>query len=325
MPLVLITGVAGFIGSNLARELLRKDYKVIGIDNFSQGFKRNIESLFTYKSFNFYEGDVCNLDLLSKIGKKLDGIFHLAAYKIPRYGNTLATLKINIKGTENVLEVAKKNKCKVVFSSTSDVYGKNPTLPFSEKSDLVLGATNISRWAYASSKIYDEHLCFAYQEEFGLPVVILRYFGGYGPHQNLTWWGGPQSVFITAALKKEPLPIHGKGKQTRSFTYISDIVRGTILAMENKNAVGEIFNIGNQRELNIIALARMIWKMINPHKKPLFELVSYKTFSRKYEDVSRRVPDTEKAEKILDFSSQVELEEGLPLTIDWQRKLLKEG
>lgn len=325
MPRVLITGVAGFVGSNLAKELLRRDYHVLGVDNLSHGFKRNIETLFKSKSFNFYKEDICNPDFILKIGKKLDGIFHLAAYKIPRYGNALATLKINIKGTENVLEAAKKNKCKVVFSSTSDVYGKNPILPFSEKSDLVLGETNVMRWAYAVSKIYDEHLCFAYQEEFGLPIVILRYFGGYGPHQNLTWWGGPQSVFITAALKKEPLPIHGNGKQTRSFTYISDIVKATILAMENKGAVGEIFNIGNKREINIIALARMTWKMINPHKKPLLEFVSYKTFSKKYEDVSRRVPDIEKAEKILNFIPQVELEEGLPLTIHWQRKFMKQG
>ena len=323
MPRVLITGVAGFVGSNLAKELLRRDYHVLGVDNLSQGFKRNIESLFKSKSFNFYKEDICNPRFILKISNKLDGIFHLAAYKIPRYGNALATLRINIKGTENILELARKNKCKVVFSSTSDVYGKNPMLPFSESSDLVLGETNVARWSYAASKIYDEHLCFAYSDEFKIPVVILRYFGGYGPQQNLTWWGGPQSVFISASLNKVALPIHGNGKQTRSFTYVSDMVRGTILAMESRNAVGEIFNIGNKREISIIELAKMIWKMINPNKKPLFEFIPYKTFSRKYEDVSRRVPGIEKAHNLLNFIPQVELEEGLPLTIDWQRKLLK--
>src|SRR5690606_25397821 len=131
-----------------------------------------------------------------------DWIVHLAAFKIPRYGNALATLDVNTSGTRSVLEAARLEGCKrVLFSSTSDVYGKNPDIPFSEKSALWLGPSNVKRWAYALSKIYDEHLCWAYQEKYGLPVVVVRFFGGYGPRQNTTWWGGPQSVFIDAALK----------------------------------------------------------------------------------------------------------------------------
>lgn len=323
MTTALITGVAGFIGSNLARELLKRDYKVVGIDNFSQGFRRNIENLFSQSHFKFYEGDVCDGELISDISKGVDSIIHLAAFKIPRYGNAMATLKINTKGTENILEAAKQNKCKVVFASTSDIYGKNPSLPFSEESDLLLGQTNVKRWAYAVSKIYDEHLCFAYYEEYGVAVVILRYFGGYGPNQNLTWWGGPQSVFIDCALKKVPMPIHGDGKQTRSFTYISDIVAGTIAAIENKEDIGQVFNIGNEKEIAVIELARMIWKMVNSDRQPLFEFVPYKSFSGRYEDVPRRVPDISKANKILNFTPKVELEEGLAITIRWQRAIMK--
>ncbi|MDP3787095.1 MAG: GDP-mannose 4,6-dehydratase [Candidatus Omnitrophota bacterium] len=320
MKTVLITGVAGFIGSNLANELLNRHYKVIGIDNFSQGFKRNIENLLGHSAFEFYEGDVRDQDLILKASKDAGSIIHLAAYKIPRYGNSMATLQINTKGTENILEAAKVNKCKVVFASTSDVYGKNPKLPFSEESDLLLGQTSIKRWAYAISKIYDEHLCFAYQEEHGVPSVILRYFGGYGPNQNLTWWGGPQSVFIDCALRKKPMPIHGDGKQTRSFTYIPDLVEGTIAATENENAVGQVFNIGNQREIAIIELAKMIWKMINPNDEPLFEFISYQSFSGRYEDVPRRIPDINKTKKLLNFHPKIELEEGMPITIEWQKR-----
>lgn len=323
MKTTLVTGVAGFIGSNLAKELLKRGYRVIGIDNYSQGFKRNIEDLLNKPTFQFYEGDVCNQELILKISKDVDCIVHLAAYKIPRYGNAMTTLKINTKGTENVLEAAKENKCKVVFASTSDIYGKNPNLPFSEESDLLLGQTTVKRWAYAVSKIYDEHLCFAYQEEYRVPVVILRFFGGYGPHQNLTWWGGPQSVFITCALKREPMPIHGDGRQTRSFTFISDIVEATTAAIENGNAVGEVFNVGNEREIAIVELARMIWRMVNLDDKPLLEFVSYQSFSGRYEDVPRRIPDISKAKKLLNFRPKVELEEGLPITIEWQRQFVK--
>ncbi|KPK41825.1 MAG: nucleoside-diphosphate sugar epimerase [Omnitrophica WOR_2 bacterium SM23_29] len=323
MKTALITGVAGFIGSNLAEELIRRNYRIIGVDNFSQGFKRNIENLFKRPSFSFYEGDICNRDLMLEISKDVDWIIHLAAYKIPRYGNAMATLKVNIKGTENVLDAAKNNGCKVLFSSTSDIYGKNPSPPFSEDSDILLGQTNVKRWSYAVSKIYDEHLCFAYQEEYGVPIVILRYFGGYGPNQNLTWWGGPQSVFIDCALRKKPLPVHGNGKQTRSFTYVSDITEGTIAALENKDAPGQAFNIGNRREISIIELARMIWKMVNPKDEPLIEFISYRSFSGKYEDVPRRIPDTSKTSKLLNFNPKIELEEGLPITIEWQKQFIE--
>lgn len=317
-----MTGVCGFVGSNMAQELLNRKYVVTGVDNLSQGESRNIQALSKYSSFSFVKGDVRDADLIHRLGHGTDIIVHLAAFKIPRYGHALDTLRINTQGTENVLESARKNKCRVVFSSTSDVYGKNPQLPFSEESSLVLGPTHVKRWSYAVSKIYDEHLCFGYYEEHGVPVTIVRYFGGYGPHQNLTWWGGPQSVFIDKVLKKEKIPIHGDGKQTRSFTYISDLVEGTICAMESACAVGQVYNVGNGREIQIVDLAKMIWKKIRPHEEPLIEHISYESFSGKYEDVMRRVPDLTKATLELGFKASVELEEGLPLTIEWQKQFV---
>ena len=321
---VLVTGAAGFIGSNFADRLLREKFKVVGIDNLSQGYMRNIKELVKMDDFEFIKADVRELSKLKKILKKrrFDHIVHLAAYKIPRYGNAMATLMVNAKGTESMLELARSKKAKFVFASTSDVYGKNEKLPFSEDSDLVLGPTGVKRWAYASSKIFDEHLCFAYEEKYGIDVTILRFFGGYGPNQNLTWWGGPQSVFIDCALKNKPVTLHGDGRQRRSFTYIDDTIEGILRAMKSSHSGGEIFNIGNDRDISIKELGEMIWRMIRD-TKPRFKYIPYDHLSKGYEDVKKRVPDTKKSQKILGFKPKIQLEDGLPPTIEWQRRVTR--
>lgn len=190
MKTVLITGVAGFIGSNLAEALLKNGYRIIGVDNLSQGFLRNIEDFNDNPLFEFHQLDVCDATSLGDIISRADCIVHLAAFKIPRYGNAMDTLIINTHGTRNILDSAVKGNCHVIFASTSDVYGRNPDVPFNESSDLWMGPSNVRRWAYAVSKMYDEHLCLAYQEKYELPITIVRFFGGYGPRQNTTWWGG---------------------------------------------------------------------------------------------------------------------------------------
>jgi len=322
---VLITGVAGFIGSNLLAHLLSKGHYVIGIDNLSQSDGSNIKEYEGDSRWEFHCQDVRNFEALKKLAQGADAIVHLAAFKIPRYGNALDTLQINVHGTENVLKAALENRCRVIFASTSDVYGKNPSLPFSEKSDLYLGEPSVKRWAYAVSKIFDEQVCFAYHEEYGLPVSIIRYFGGYGPKQNTTWWGGPQSVFIDCALKGNPIPIHGDGRQTRTFTYVGDLVDGTARVLESEAAAGRVFNIGNTREIMIIELAEMIWQMIRPGEEPKIEFISYRSFSGRYEDVRRRTPDISLARALLGFEPRVALEEGLPITIEWQRRAARAG
>jgi UDP-glucose 4-epimerase len=197
------------------------------------------------------------------------------------------------------------------------VYGKNPHLPFSEHSDLYLGATNIRRWAYAGSKLLDEYIAFTYAQEFDLPVVGLRFFGSYGPRQNLTWWGGPQSVFINAALKDEFMEIHGDGKQTRSFTYIEDTIDGIVRVIESEKANGHVFNIGNTKEISIHDLATLVWKLVRGDEAKL-RFISYQTFG-KYDDVRNRVPDISKAREILGFVPKFDLQEGLTRTIAWQK------
>jgi UDP-glucose 4-epimerase len=316
---IIVTGAAGFIGSNLSKVLLKQNYEVGGIDNLSQSTTANIEEILDHPQFHFVVEDVRNVEEIQEIARGASKIIHLAAYKIPRYGNALDTLTINIHGTRSVLAVASKEKTHVVFASTSDVYGKNPYLPFSEQHDHYLGETNIRRWAYASSKLLDEHYCFAYQQEQDVPITILRFFGGYGPGQNRTWWGGPQSVFIDAAIHDKPMEIHGDGMQTRSFTYIEDTVDGIIRATFNPRAIGEVFNIGNTVEITILDLAHLVWKLAGSGE-PKIHFKSYQAFG-KYDDVRNRVPDILKARTILGFEAKTNLEEGLKRTIEWQRKV----
>ncbi|MEC7641400.1 MAG: NAD-dependent epimerase/dehydratase family protein [Nitrospinota bacterium] len=320
MAKIVITGAAGFVGSNLIKKLLPAKHKVVGLDNLSQGELRNIEPYKKNASFEFVEGDIRDESLVDRLVEQSDAVVHLAAYKIPRYGNAMDTLKINTEGTRNIFAAGSKYKRKIVFTSTSDVYGKNPNLPFGEESDLFLGATSIKRWSYAVSKLYDEHLAYAHMEDFQTPIAIIRYFGGYGPNQNLTWWGGPQSVFIEKSIKNEPLTIHGDGNQTRSFTFVEDMVNGTALVLEKDEANGEIWNIGNEREISIKNLGRMIWEMVRPGTTPKINFISYRSFSGHYEDVMRRVPDLEKSKQRLGYTVATQLEKGLPSTIDWQKQ-----
>jgi UDP-glucose 4-epimerase len=318
MRRVVVTGVAGFVGSHLAEALLDAGTEVIGIDNFSQGDRRNLVRCLGRDGFHLLEQDVCEAATWVSL-PTADAIAHLAAFKIPRYGNALATLEINTHGTRHALDYAVRHHARLLFTSTSDVYGKNPSIPFRETHDLVLGPTDVPRWAYAASKIFDEHLCFAYaQRHPGLEVVIVRYFGGYGPHQHLDWWGGPQSVFIGCALRDTPMPLHGDGQQTRTFTFVSDLVDGTVRALRSPEAPGQVFNIGNTSEITIDALARLVWGLVRPRTAPKIETTPYATFG-KYEDVRRRVPDITKARTVLGFDPQVALEAGLARTVEWQR------
>lgn len=316
---ITITGVAGFIGSHLAEALLIRGYRVIGIDNLSMGKIENIKHNLSKTSFTFEKSDVRDLKLLRKFTKGSYAIVHLAAFKIPRYGNSLDTLLINTRGTENVFEVAKEIGCKVILASTSDVYGKNPNLPFKEDSDSVFGPSKVARWSYAISKLFDEHIAFGYQQSFGIPVVILRFFGGYGPRQHLSWWGGPQSVFISAILNNEEVQIHGDGSQTRTFIYISDLIQGIISAIEKDKAVGEIFNLGTTDEIGILDLARIIKKLCNTKDEMKIKFTPYSEFAGNYEDVKRRIPDISKAKKILRFEPKIGLQKGLLKTIEWHR------
>lgn len=320
---ILITGVAGFIGSNLSMRLLENGHEVTGIDNLSYGFMRNIDKFKRHPSFKFILGDITNSQTLADI--QVDLIVHLASQKIPRYTSALRTLEENYLMLKNVVAKCKIDGSKILFASTSDVYGKNPNVPFNENSDLVMGPTTVKRWAYALSKIYGEQYILANKDEYELKFTITRFFGSYGPHQNLTWWGGPQSVFIEKAFKNEEIEIHGDGLQTRTFTYIDDTVNALLACIENKNSENQIFNTGSKEggEITIKDLAILIWKLINgKDSQPKLKFIPYSTFGN-YEDVMRRVPDITKLKTVLDFEPEWDLVKGLKRTIEWQKQFIK--
>jgi UDP-glucose 4-epimerase len=315
---ILVTGVAGFIGSNLAQALLDRNYFVVGVDNMSQGKKLNLVPLLADSSFEMHYVDVRDEAAVLKAAEDCATLIHLAAFKIPRYTDALDTLLINSMGSESLVKAALDNNAKVIAASTSDVYGKNPHVPFKESSDLVIGDPTIKRWSYAISKMFEEQLLFAYHERYGIDVIMMRFFGGYGPNQNLTWWGGPQSVFINQALDNQEIEIHGDGQQTRSFTYITDHVDGIIRLVENPAANNLVFNIGNTYEITIEGLGRLIWRLVRgKDDEPKLKFIPYSAFG-KYEDVPRRIPDISRAREILGFEPKVDLESGLRETIKWQ-------
>ena len=317
---ILVTGVAGFLGSNLLNQLLARGHQVVGIDNLSMGRRENIAHHLGNPGFQFLERDITYANAFTDLDSDIDCVVHLAAFKIPRYGKAIDTLRINFRGTENALDFAVRNECKCVLASTSDVYGRNPKLPFAEGDDCVIGSSKVPRWSYAVSKLFDEHLALAYQDSYGIPVTLLRFFGSYGPNQHLSWWGGPPPVFIDAALNGEEIPIHGDGLQTRSFTFVTDTVAGIYAAIVKPEANGEIFNIGSTSEVTILDLAHLTWKLVNPSAQPRIKFVPYESFSnKKYDDVRRRVPDVSLCSRVLGVEAKVSLEQGLARTIEWQR------
>ncbi len=321
---IAITGVAGFIGSNLAERLIARGDDVCGLDDLSHGSLANLGGLAANPRFRFLRGSIADPQAMNEAAAGAEALIHLAAGKIPRYGDALDTLLTNGEGGLQVLRSCRDCKVRrMVLASTSDCYGRNPQVPFSEESVSVIGTPHVRRWAYAVSKMYEEQLLFAFRERYGLEAVILRLFGGYGPRQNLTWWGGPQSVFIGAALKGEELELHGTGQQTRSFTYVDDMVEGFVRAVDTAAASGELLNIGNDREITIEGLARMVWRLVRDDE-PRLRLVPLKTFGR-YEDVERRIPDNRRAAEVLGYTPHVALEEGLPRAIAWQREAMRQA
>ena len=313
---ILVTGVAGMIGSHLLDSLLELGYNVLGIDNLSYGSIENIKHNIDHPNFKFQRVDVTELDVLKILGKDIDIIVHLAAYKkIGEKDPAMPAFDINGKGTENILIVAKMWGCKVLFASTSDVYGMSPDLPLKEDGDLLIGPSMIRRWAYAVSKLYGEQLAYAYYHDFKVPVVIIRYFGGFSPRSRFAWSGGHVPIFIRAILNNEEIIVHGDGSQTRSMGFVTDLVKGTVLAMESEKAIGEIINIGNDEELGVLDTAKLIHQTANTGKELKIKFVPMSEVFGKYKDIMRRIPDLTKAKNLLGYQPKVKLTEAIKLTI----------
>lgn len=314
---ILITGAAGMIGSHLCDELLKRGKLVIGIDDLSFGKIENLSQVIKHENFNFYNVSVLDFDTLKILGKDVEMIVHLAAYKkISESENAMPTFSINGKGTENVLEVAKMWGAKVIYASTSDVYGMSPDLPLNEDGDLLLGPSMIRRWSYAVSKLYGEQMAFAYYHDYKVPIVVIRYFGGFSPRSSFAWSGGHIPIFIRSILNNEAVTIHGDGSQTRSMGFVYDLVEGTILAMESEAAIGEIINIGNDEELSVLDSAKLIHEISNSSNELKLNFVPMSDVFGKYKDIQRRIPDLTKAKNILGYSPKYKLSDAIKITIE---------
>ncbi len=319
---ILITGVAGMIGSHLAEELLAKGYMITGIDDLSYGSLENLSGSLSSANFKFYRVSILDFETLKILAKDVGTIIHLAAVKkISEKDISLPTLMVNTKGTENVLEAAKMWGCKVVFASTSDVYGMSPDLPLNENGDLLIGPSMIKRWSYAVSKLYGEQLAFGYYNDHKVPVVVIRYFGGFSPRSSFAWSGGHVPIFIRAILNDEEVIVHGDGTQTRSMGFVTDLVNATILALENEKAIGELINIGNDEELSVIDTAKLIHEIANTGKKLKIKFVPMSEVFGKYKDIQRRIPDLQKAKTILGYAPKVKLRDAIQITLDEIKKV----
>ena len=318
MKKIFITGVCGFIGKALANKLVELGHEVTGVDDLSIGSKQGLRS-----EVRFYNADVANKVFfeIACLFQGVDIIVHLASWKIPLEQSDVAKfLLANTEATKNVVKYAQFTNAGLIFASTSDIYGKQTE--FKETSDSILGPTNISRWSYAISKLWSEHLIHATE---GLKFNIIRYFNVYGPGQSLKKVSAtPMAIFAEQAFKKEPITVHGDGNQMRCFSYIDDVIDGTVRVIES-DYDREVFNIGDPNdEISILALGSLVWEMINPNDL-LFISVGMDPVDNnmEYEDIKNRVPDISKARKMLEWTPKVGLIEGLKKTIDWQRAVNK--
>jgi UDP-glucose 4-epimerase len=312
----LITGGAGFVGSHLAETLLDGGHEVHIIDNLSTGSIDNIEHLKARSRFHYTIDSILNEPVLAELVDRVDVVFHLAAAVGVRLivESPVNTIETNVHGTEQVLKLANKKRKKVLLTSTSEVYGKANSVPFREDGDLVMGPTSKGRWSYACSKAIDEFLALAYHKEKRLPVVVARLFNTVGPRQTGRY-GMVIPNFVKQALLGHPLTVFGDGTQMRCFTFITDVVGQLIALAEAPEAVGEVFNIGNDREeVTILELARRVKARAGSRSEIV--LVPYdRAYEEGFEDMNRRVPDLSKLHALTGYEPQVHLDEILDRVI----------
>jgi UDP-glucose 4-epimerase len=306
---VLITGGAGFIGSHLSEALLARGDEVFVIDNLSTGSIENIEPQKGERRFHYTIDTVMNEPVLAELIDRVDVVYHLAAAVGVRLivESPVNTIETNVHGTEMVLKIANKKKKKVLVASTSEVYGKSNIVPFREDADLVMGPTSKGRWSYACSKAIDEFLALAYHKEKKLPVVVFRLFNTVGPRQTGRY-GMVIPNFVKQALLGHPLTVFGDGSQRRCFGYVTDIVAALIRLAEIPEAVGEVFNIGNDREeVTILDLAKRVKARTGSASEIV--IVPYdKAYEEGFEDMYRRIPDISKLKRLAGYEPKVGLE-----------------
>jgi UDP-glucose 4-epimerase len=309
---VLVTGGAGFIGSHLAEALLARGDRVTVVDDESTGSAQHLNDIRSHERFTFVSGSVAETELMTRLTAEVDEVYHLAAAVgvalIAR--NPLETIERNIYPTELLFSLLRERwqsgaKLKCFLASTSEVYGKNPKPVWCEDDDLVFGATTRPRWSYGASKAIDEFLALASYREYGLPVVIGRFFNVVGPRQTGAY-GMVVPRFVEAAVQGRPLTVHDDGKQIRCFAHVRDVVRAVIALMETDAAVGRVYNIGSDQPLAILELARLV--IAAAESKSAIQFQSYaQAYDEDFEDIRRRIPDLSRLRAAIGYEPKLTL------------------
>jgi UDP-glucose 4-epimerase len=319
---VLVTGGAGFIGSHLAERLIERGDTVIALDDLSTGALANVAGLSGHPRFELCRGSVTDEVLVAELVQRCDVTVHLAAAVGVRLivDRPVHTIETNVHGSEVVLRAVARDRQPLFLASTSEVYGKSTRLPFREDDDLVLGATQHSRWSYACSKALCEWLALAYWRELRVPTTILRFFNTVGPRQTGRY-GMVLPTFASQALRGEPLTVFGTGEQTRCFGHVNDAVEALLRLMACPAATGEVFNVGNEREISILRLAELVRAEAQSsseiHRVPYDE-----AYAAGFEDMQRRVPDCSKLARTIGFKPATPLETIIADVVRDQRERL---
>jgi UDP-glucose 4-epimerase len=307
----VVTGGRGFIGRHLVARLVERGDDVTVYDAAPPPAGAHAGA-----HARFVTGDIRDPDRLAEaIRPGVDVVYHLAAVVgVDQYlARPLDVIDVNYAGTRQVLDVATRHGARVVVASTSEVFGKNPAVPWAEDGDRVLGPTTAQRWAYSTSKALSEHLTFAYAGQHGLAATVVRYFNAYGPGQRPAY---VVSRTVHRALNGRPLLVYDGGRQTRCFTYVADAVAGTMLAADRAEAVGQAFNLGSTQETTVAEIVDLVAKLTG-YDGPIVPIDTGAALGSAYEDLPRRVPRTSKARALLGWEPTVSLRDGLARTVEW--------
>ncbi|MCK4603025.1 MAG: GDP-mannose 4,6-dehydratase [Phycisphaerae bacterium] len=316
---VLITGGAGFIGSHLAETMLAAGHQVVVVDDLSTGSLDNIANLIDRQEFQFVRESVREATTITALVDRCDVIFHLAAAVGVQLivDEPVHTIETNIHGSEVVLNLANKFRRKIVIASTSEVYGKNTKVPFSEDDDAKLGSTRFTRWSYACSKMVDEFLALAYHDQYGLETIVMRFFNTVGPRQT-GQYGMVVPRFVRRALADEPIEIYGTGKQSRCFCNVADVIASLVKLIDCDQAVGEVINVGTDESIEIEGLADKVLQMTGS-KSQKRHLSYEEAYGRPFDDMQIRVPDLSKIKRLIGYEPKYTLEQTLQQIIDYER------
>ena len=316
----LITGGAGFIGSHLSDLLLAQGHRVLSVDNLSTGSLENIAHLHSHPQYQFVRADILEAVVMDRLASEADIIVHLAAAVGVHLivDHPVHTIETNIMGTESVLKVALRYGCRVLIASTSEVYGKGSRIPFAEDDDVLLGSTGKSRWAYAASKMVDEFLGLAYQQEYGLEVIPFRLFNTVGPRQTGRY-GMVIPRFVAQAINDEPITVYGDGTQSRCFCDVRDVVQALAALSLKDEAIGKLYNIGNTEEISMNGLAERVRDLAASNSS--ITLTPYtEAYGPGFEDMQRRVPDISRINALIGWQPTSTLDDILLAVIEDKRE-----